>query len=177
MSVEKANLFLPVAALIFAVTSSFFMPVSYLHDPTSAARLRSMSAPEVRDAVERADIEARVRKWTRNNGSGHDSAVLRQKLQEIEAKAIFLSKKAEKYRKQKVDALATPYVRAAAESKYVDYRRKYEKALRVCALLEDKCRSYSPLRSQSLTYSAEQPRRRRQCTLSCSAYNDRACVV
>ena len=112
-----------------------------------------MSAPEVRDAVERADIEARCRKWSKKHGPG--SAVLRHKLAEVEAKAIFLAGKAHKHRQLQLDEASSPYARALSETKHLDYQKKYEKALRVCALLEERLRHSpaSPLsqRSRSLT--------------------------
>ena len=58
-------------------------------------RLRSMSAPEVRDAIERADMDARLKKWTKKHGSL--TLTLPQKLQELEAKALRLSEKAAKH--------------------------------------------------------------------------------
>ena len=74
-------------------------------------------------------------------------AVLRQKLNELEAKAVYLGRKAEKHRFLQYDEAASPYQRALAARKFEDYHEKHDKALRVCALLEEKCRSMQPVRS------------------------------
>ena len=115
------------------------------HAAESSARLRTMSAPELSDALERADIEAKCRRWSKRHGMS--SSVLRIKLQESEAKAVFLGRKAAKHRAISLDERASPQTRALSGRKHEDYQRKYDRALRVCTQparpIMSHCRSHA----------------------------------
>ena len=87
---------------------------------------------QLRDVLERADVDARLRKWAKTHGA----LALPQKLNELEVKARRLGEKAAKHRELAEDAAAPPYTRALSRTKLNSYQGKYERALRLIALLE-----------------------------------------
>ena len=104
--------------------------------PALGTRLRSMSLPEVGDAVERADTDARVRKWLRKHGHSE----LAHKLRELERKAHGLHERAVRH-DQVARAEGTPsYERALSRAKCDALRRKHQSAVRLHARLEERSR-------------------------------------
>ena len=118
--------------------------------PVALTRLRNMSEPELIDAIERADSEARFRKWARKSGGSLADAGP-QKIIELEVKAHRLSQKASKHRALAADETLPAYARALSLEKLKDYEMKHEKALRVKALLEQSMRasSHTPPKQRS----------------------------
>ena len=109
-------------------------------------RLRSMSDPEVRDAIERANVADQCRRWAKRRSCPENRSMLlclHGKLHDLEAKAARLARKAAKHAAQRDDEALSPTSRMQSEEKRKQYQAKYERALRICALLSERLRTSS----------------------------------
>jgi hypothetical protein len=116
------------------VQSSTAMPHREHAGAESASRLRGMSTGEITDALERADMSTRVRKWVKQHGSG----AVAKKLHELEARAHILAKQTAHHQRIVADESAPPHLRALSKTELeVNLRGKQERVLRQVALLEE----------------------------------------